>query len=72
MENKPRNFREYGVWKDAVELSTFVYQQTDSMPWFEKNTEDIYKVILNKVQHIEVQITRLANSVRTKSDIVKP
>ena len=35
-EKKARNFREYPVWHDAVELSTRVYKLTASMPWFEK------------------------------------
>lgn len=33
---KARNFRDYQVWKDAVEYATFIYQVTDTMPWFEK------------------------------------
>ncbi len=36
MEKKARNFREYSVWKEAVELSTMVYKLTNDMPWFEK------------------------------------
>ena len=36
MSGKARNFRDYKVWKDAVELSTLVYQTTGKMPWFEK------------------------------------
>lgn len=31
-----RNFRDYKVWQDAVEFSTYLYKITDSMPWFEK------------------------------------
>ena len=33
---KARNFRNYKVWLDAVNYSAMIYQQTDSMPWFEK------------------------------------
>lgn len=33
---KARNFREYKVWQDAVELATLVYQVTTKLPWFEK------------------------------------
>ncbi len=33
---KPRNFREYKVWRDSVEYATYVYQITSQMPWFEK------------------------------------
>ena len=36
MTKKPRNFREYQVWQDAVAFSTLVYKQTSEMPWFEK------------------------------------
>lgn len=31
-----RNFREYQVWQEAVEMATKVYQITGNMPWFEK------------------------------------
>jgi len=33
---KARNFREYPVWKDAVEFSTKVYRITSGLPYFEK------------------------------------
>ena len=36
MEKKARNFREYPVWQDAVNLSTQVYKLTGEIPWFEK------------------------------------
>ena len=36
MEKKARNFRDYQVWQDAVNLSTQVYKLTSDMPWFEK------------------------------------
>ena len=38
MENsaKARNFRDYKVWIDAVDFSTYIYRVTDEMPWFEK------------------------------------
>lgn len=36
MEKKARNFREYPVWRDAVEFSTMVYKVTGELPWFEK------------------------------------
>lgn len=32
----PRNFREYPVWKEAVDYATFVYEVTGKLPWFEK------------------------------------
>ena len=31
-----RNFREYPVWKEAVDYATYVYKVTSQMPWFEK------------------------------------
>jgi four helix bundle protein len=31
-----RNFREYPVWKEAVDYATYVYEVTSNMPWFEK------------------------------------
>lgn len=31
-----RNFRDYKVWQDAVEFSTYMYNITDSMPRFGK------------------------------------
>ena len=33
---KARKFRQYVVWKDAVEYATDIYKITDNMPWFEK------------------------------------
>ena len=30
-----RNFREYPVWKEAVDYATFVYEVTGKLPWFE-------------------------------------
>ena len=119
-KSKVRNFREYSVWQDAVELSTYVYKCTEQMPRFERKglcdqlqravvsiasniaegcgrtTKDafanfldtalgsayevetqllisknigyidevLYKDILNKVQHIEAQISRLLGTIR--------
>lgn len=38
MENdkKARNFHNYKVWQDSVNLATIVYKTTAEMPWFEK------------------------------------
>jgi len=36
MEKKARNFREYAVWRAAVEYATYVYSVTGQMPWIEK------------------------------------
>lgn len=33
---KARNFRQYPVWRDAVDYATHVYKITDQMPWYEK------------------------------------
>lgn len=50
MTKKPRNFREYQVWQDAVAFSTLVYKQTSEMPWFEK------KGICDQIQRAVVSI----------------
>ena len=34
--NSARNFRDYKVWRDAVDYATLVYEVTGKMPWFEK------------------------------------
>ena len=31
-----RNFREYNVWQESVDLATLIYKITGEMPWFEK------------------------------------
>ncbi|MBQ3949156.1 MAG: four helix bundle protein [Bacteroidales bacterium] len=31
-----RSFRDYSVWKEAVDLATHIYTITSDMPWFEK------------------------------------
>lgn len=38
MENnkKARNFHNYKVWQDSVNLATLIYKTTAEMPWFEK------------------------------------
>lgn len=36
MMQKVRNLREYPVWQDAVELSTYVYRVTGQLPNFEQ------------------------------------
>ena len=33
---KPRNFRQYEVWQEAVDYASSIYSITDKMPWFEK------------------------------------
>ena len=47
----PRNFREYPVWKEAVDYATHIYQVTDKMPWFEK------KGLCDQLQRAAVSIS---------------
>lgn len=52
-ENKKtaRNFREYSVYKAALDYATYVYQVTDKMPWFEK------KGLCDQLQRAAVSIS---------------
>lgn len=34
--NTARNFHNYKVWQDAVDLATQIYEVTTQLPWFEK------------------------------------
>lgn len=34
--NKPRNYRDYQVWQEAVAFASKVYLMTGDLPWFEK------------------------------------
>jgi four helix bundle protein len=36
MQQSARNFHNYKVWQDAVDLATLVYSTTSKLPWFEK------------------------------------
>ena len=36
MQQSARNFHNYKVWQDAVDLATLVYNTTSELPWFEK------------------------------------
>lgn len=47
----PRNFREYPVWKEAVDYATFVYEVTGKLPWFEK------KGLCDQLQRAAVSIS---------------
>ena len=31
-----RNFREYRIWNEAVEMASFIYSVTDELPYFEQ------------------------------------
>ena len=46
-----RNFREYPVWKEAVDYATYVYEVTSQMPWFEK------KGLCDQLQRAAVSIS---------------
>ena len=63
-EKKARNFRDYPVWHDAVELSTRVYKLTGNMPWFEK------KGICDQLQRAVVSIaSNIAEGSARPSDM---
>lgn len=49
--NKARNFREYKVWKDAVDYATKVYEVTSRLPYFEK------KGLCDQLQRAAVSIS---------------
>ena len=36
MQQSARNFHNYKVWQDVVDLATLVYNTTSKLPWFEK------------------------------------
>ena len=64
-ENKrtTRNFREYSVYKAALDYATFVYQVTDKMPWFEK------KGLCDQLQRAAVSISsNIAEGAARPSD----
>lgn len=58
-----RNFREYPVWKEAVDYATFVYKVTSKMPWFEK------KGLCDQLQRAVVSISsNIAEGTARSSD----
>ena len=58
-----RNFREYSVWKEAVDYATFVYKVTSKMPWFEK------KGLCDQLQRAVVSISsNIAEGAARSSD----
>lgn len=64
-ENKKttRNFREYSVYKSALDYATYVYQVTDKMPWFEK------KGLCDQLQRAVVSISsNIAEGAARPSD----
>ena len=50
MQQSARNFHNYKVWQDAVDLATLVYNTTSKLPWFEK------KGLCNQLQRAVVSI----------------
>ena len=59
----PRNFREYPVWKEAVDYATFVYEVTGKLPWFEK------KGLCDQLQRAAVSISsNIAEGAARSSD----
>lgn len=64
MIGKTRNFREYKVWRDAVDFSARVYNVTGAMPWFEK------KGLCDQLQRAVVSISsNIAEGSARPSDI---
>ena len=58
-----RNFREYPVWKEAVDYATYVYEVTGKMPWFEK------KGLCDQLQRAVVSISsNIAEGAARSSD----
>lgn len=59
----PRNFREYSVWKEAVDYASFVYEVTGKLPWFEK------KGLCDQLQRAAVSISsNIAEGAARSSD----
>ena len=59
----PRNFREYPVWNEAVDYTTYVYEVTGQMPWFEK------KGLCDQLQRAVVSISsNIAEGAARSSD----
>ena len=58
-----RNFREYPIWKEAVDYATYVYKVTGKMPWFEK------KGLCDQLQRAVVSISsNIAEGAARSSD----
>lgn len=61
---KARNFRNYKVWRDAVDYATRVYRVTSEMPWFEK------KGLCDQLQRAAVSISsNIAEGAAKPSDV---
>ena len=60
---RPRDFRKYSVWQEAVDYATFVYEVTSKMPWFEK------KGLCDQLQRAAVSISsNIAEGAARSSD----
>lgn len=46
-----RNFRNYQVWQESVDFATYIYSNTQTMPWFEK------KGLCDQMQRAAVSIS---------------
>ena len=58
-----RSFRDYPVWKEAVDFATQVYEVTGKMPWFEK------KGLCDQLQRASVSISsNIAEGAARTSD----
>ena len=58
-----RDFRKYGVWNEAVDFATYVYEVTGTMPWFEK------KGLCDQLQRAAVSISsNIAEGAARTSD----
>ncbi len=61
---KARNFRNYKVWRDAVDFASKVYRVTADMPWFEK------KGLCDQLQRAVVSISsNIAEGAAKPSDV---
>lgn len=62
--NKPRNFRDYKVWQDAIEYASLLYSFTKDLPWYEK------KGLSDQLQRAVVSIaSNIAEGAARPSDL---
>lgn len=62
--NKPRNYRDYQVWQEAVAFAAEVYKVTNAMPWFEK------KGLCDQLQRAVVSIaSNIAEGAARPTDV---
>ena len=60
----PRNFRDYPVWKEAVDYATYVYKVTGQMPWFEKKglCDQLQRAVVSISSNIAEGAARSSNA----------